>query len=201
MRFPFVIGLTALTVALMLLPTGAAGALSDPAELAPGLFRTVDAGMVGTSTDPFGAAVELSSRTLSGTVSGSLGNGRYSGTLTNTGFTEPPPECFGCGQAFAVAGTMTFALRDGTITASVSPESSTGTLSFPSHFVELDFQLVLTIDRGTRRYQHAGGALAVSYRSLTQEGGPGCTPEDGCGTPFDLGSITGTIAQGPPFMQ
>jgi hypothetical protein len=178
-------------------------------DVATGAARSLDVSLLGTSDDAFGASVEQSTRTISGTVSGSLGAGSYSGSLTNTGFIDPSNVCIICGdpQPFAVTGELTFTLRNGSFTAEVSSETSSdneGALLFPSHFVQLNFQLILGVTGGTRRYQHAAGVLALSYTSLTQEGGPGCVPVElggSCGVPFDTGSLTGTVALGPPFLR
>jgi hypothetical protein len=208
MRQMFVFALVTAALGLVLASSALSDAtpVSGPADaVATGAARPVAVALLGTSTDAFAATVEQTTRTFSGTLNGSLGAGSYSGELTNTGFIDPPTVCFICGEAerFSVSGDLTFMFPNGSFTAEVQ-SGSQAALLLPSHFVELDFQLVLSVTGGSRRYQHASGDLTLAYRSLTQEGGPGCLPVDSggtCGLPFDDGALSGTLVLGPPFLQ
>jgi hypothetical protein len=190
----------AVGLACALVAAGAGASIYRLGTDAPtGAALAVKGSLVGTSDSAEGNATEQSSRHISGTVSGFFGGGTYSGTLTNVGFLEPPPICFGCAQHFAVEGTVTFSTRAGTFTAGVVAGSE-GAVLFPSHFVELDYDLVLHSSGGTRWFAMTRGDFTLTYTSLTQEGGPGCIPVDQggtCGVPFDTGSLTGAIRLGP----
>lgn len=136
-----------------------------------------------------GSASGIQSFCTSGTmsISGSLnatliGRGTFAGTVTTSACLFPPFCCGVPSEPYPVDATFVFAGPGGTFTAS---GSGTGTSNAFPHFDAYEFNIQLTIDSGTRRYQRASGTLAMAFGVAGPLGGDSVV--------VALGTITGAI--------
>jgi len=115
------------------------------------------------------------------------GLGSYSGTLTAGPYFTTET----CGPSCAaVAGTITFVTRRGTLSTSVDPDGLVTVISIGSG-TTYSFTLPLVITGGTKTYKRATGSLSLSYGSTLPTNQPECSV---CPI-VDGGELTGQIVR------
>jgi hypothetical protein len=184
------VALGAVALAALVVTTGVAA--TPMTEAAPTAGPTVAGTPQGASQ--WSPVVEscssepASAFTISGTFDASfIGRGTYSGQISRTSAGECPFSFEG-GPPFAVGGTVTFTGPGGSFVATIA-EGSTGAASESPHATEYDFDLLLTITSGTRRYARVGGDLTLSYETDVDFASP-------CACPSDHGTLGGSVALG-----
>ena len=184
------LALAAVAFAALALPaTAPATAITDAAPAGPpGVAGTLQ-GTSQWSPEVASCGVEpVSAVTVQGTFDASfIGRGTYSGQISRTSAGECPFSFEG-GPPFSVGGTITFTGPGGSFVATIA-DGSTGAAVESPHASEYDFNLVLTITSGTRRYARAGGSLALSYETDADFASP-------CPCPSDHGTLSGAVAVG-----
>ncbi len=111
-----------------------------------------------------------------------IGSGTFVGTITTSACLFPPFCCGVPSEPYPVDATFVFAGPGGTFTAS---GSGTGVSTAFPHFDSDEFDVQLTIESGTKRYQRASGTLSMNL-DVT-----GPLPDDL--TTVATGTITGAI--------
>ena len=143
-----------------------------------------------------------SSFTIEGQVyDGAAQRGTYTGTLSAGTFAPCPNNPYGpyCAPA---SGTITFALRGGSVTATAEPGGLVWqVLPMPSQEVYV-FELDLSITSGTHAYARAQGTLSLVYETRRDNLAPDpvtlapCFTVDIATCPIaDTGTLTGTITR------